>query len=119
MVKNQLAPRLGRRVYGNKSYSWRLCPYSTADISGRIPDLEKSIHYTTSGNMQLDIREGHDMVGFVCRDPNCSFYTGQATTPVTISLRSQRIADKQTGEYVVDTISVDIPVCSGTYFWEK
>lgn len=112
------APIVRRKIQGKVKYSWRRCPYSVGDITGRIPDAEKSIHYTTSGYMSLDIKGGHDLEGFVCLDPNCSFFRGTATTPITITGYNQTV-NSTTGRYTIEEIPIEIPVCSGTHFWEK
>jgi hypothetical protein len=112
------APYIRRTTQGRTKYSWRRCPYAIGDISNRIPDIEKSIHYTTSGHMSLDVRGGHDLEGFVCLDPNCSFFKGTATTKITLTCYNQKV-NSTTGEYTIEEIPIDVPICSGTHFWEK
>ena len=115
MVKSPIVTREVRNI---GRYCWRKCPYSTIDNSNRIPIVERTPHYVTSGNMDPDIRDGHDNFGFVCKDPGCSFYLGTATTPITIKVRNLCV-DSGTGYYKVDFIDVVVPICSGTHFWEK
>lgn len=113
-----IAPKLHRQRSGKVRYCWRLCPYCTGDTTNRIPDIEKTIHTVTSGAMSMDIRGGHDQVGFVCLDPGCSFFLGTATTEVIMENRIQNL-DRSTGEYTITIESNPIPICSGTHFWEK
>lgn len=114
------APILRKNIQGKKSYCWRLCPYSTADnFSNRIPSLEKTAHTVTSGQMSLDVRGGHDNVGFVCLDPGCPFFLGTAVTPVIMQVTTVSGINYQSGEYTMQTQAVPIPICSGTHFWEK
>ena len=100
------------------TYKWRCCPYSTSDATDRVPDGEKALHPVTSGWMSMDIRGGHDNVGFVCLDPYCPFFLGTASTPVIMKVRVQKL-NRETGQYWVEIEEHEIPVCSGTYFWEK
>ena len=100
------------------SYTWRICPYATNDASNRIPLIERTPHVVTSGRMDLDVRGGHDTVGFVCIDPTCPFYLGAATTQIHMQVRNQKV-NMSTGEYTIEYIDVPIPICSGTQFWEK
>lgn len=111
------APYLKRRVQGKKTYAYRACPYSTEDATNRIPADEKTIHTTTSGRMSLEIRNGHEGLGFVCMDDNCPFYTGTAVTEVYMSI-SKTTIDQATGEYLIDVTTTPIPICSGQRFWE-
>jgi hypothetical protein len=115
-VKNQKAPVLNKTVDGINKYCWRICPYSTADGTDRIPDVEQTIHYTTSGRMSLAVTEGHGQVGFICRDPNCSYYLGTASTAINIDVRVPSIT--VSGEYIITASSVPIPMCSGHWFFE-
>lgn len=117
---SQRAPILRRNVQGKRKYCWRICPYSTADdFSNRIPASEQTVHLVTSGHMALEIRGGHDNVGFVCLDPGCPFYLGTATTPVVMQVTTVSGINQVTGEYTMQTHNVEIPICSGTRFWEK
>lgn len=115
-VKNQKAPVLGRTIDGINKYCYRYCPYSTADSTNRIPSGERSIHYTTSGRMSLEIPEGHGQVGFICRDPNCSYYLGTASTAINIDVRVPTIT--VSGEYQITVSSIPVPMCSGHWFFE-
>jgi hypothetical protein len=112
------APYIRRRIYGRTTYFYRICPYSTVDTSNRIPSGEKSTHYTTSGWMSLDVRGGHDRDGWFCSDPNCSFFTGVATSGIPISSRKTTI-NADTGEYTITEVMITMPVCSGTQYWEQ
>ena len=112
------APVLRRNVKGIKRYNWRRCPYSTADVTNRIPVGEKTEHTVTDGKMQLSIPKGHDSVGWVCKDPNCSFYLGTATTSIKVPI-SRTSIDYTTGEYTITADYIEQPICSGTFFWEK
>jgi hypothetical protein len=116
-VKNARAPVLRKTARGQKTYCWRLCPYSLEDIHNRLPNGERSAHTTTSGKMALDIRDGHDGIGWVCLDDACSFYTGVATSGIPIEARVLTLT--VSGEYGVDIVQVPTEVCSGTRFWEK
>lgn len=111
-------PKLRKRANRAGGYSWKLCPYSTTSPSNRVPTIEKTIHYTTSGYMRMDIHGGHNDVGWVCLDLNCAFYKGTAVTEIVMSVRNQKV-NPTTGEYTVESINMPIPICSGTYFWEK
>lgn len=115
-VKNFKAPRLNRRVWGRKKWCHRICPYATNAVDTRIPDIEKSVHTTTSGAMELDIRRGHDGRGWVCTDPNCSFFLGTATTSISMSLRNFTIT--ASGSYEPAFLTELITPCSGTRFFE-
>lgn len=112
------APLLNRRIQSIKRYLWRCCPYAINDGTNRVPLGERTEHTLTSGAMAMEIRGGHDDIGFVCQDPNCSFFKGTATTQVMIETRSQQV-NQVTGEYTIIVGQEPIPVCSGTYFWEK
>lgn len=112
------APLLNRRIQGTKRYRWRLCPYYTEDASNRIPLTERRPHPTTSGHMKMSVRSGHDGVGWVCEDPNCSYFLGTATTTVKIPYSRVEI-NRETGEYTVNHEFHEQPICSGTFFWEK
>ena len=116
MVKK--APVLNRRVQGKVRYKWRTCPYSDCDQSGRIPDGERVPHPVTSGFMALDIRKGYDGLGWRCDDPNCSYFLGTATTPISIPQR-KTVINYTTGEYTVTTEFFETPMCSGVKFWES
>lgn len=108
-------PKLRKRKNRAQGYSYRICPYSTCDITNRVPSGEKTIHYTTSGYMRMDAADGHN-IGFVCMDPNCSYYLGTATTPVNLLLRNTVISGNQ---YHVELIPYEVPMCSGTWFFEN
>jgi hypothetical protein len=112
------APVLKRKIQGTTRYNWKVCPFSTVDQSGRIPSNQKSIHTTTSGRMRLSIRDGYDGVGWVCDDPKCSYYLGTAHTPATMVVKNVSV-NITTGEYTITPETVTIPMCSGTWFWEK
>ena len=111
-----LAPKLKIR---KKRYlnSWRICPYSTCDtVTNRIPAIEQSNHTTTSGYMQMYLKDGH-LPGWICKDPACSYYTGSASTEVAIEGRDV-VINRETGEYRVIVISGFNPICSGMFFFE-
>jgi len=112
------APILGRDVKSTKRYSWRRCPYSTQDLTNRIPAGEKTDHSVTNGKMKLSIRNGHDGVGWVCEDPNCPYYLGTATTSIKIAFSKTQV-NRETGEYTIVHDYYENPICSGSYFWEK
>lgn len=116
-VKNRKAPVLRKTSRGQKTYCWRYCPYSLEDPSNRLPAPQRSLHTTTSGHMALDVRAGHDGVGWVCLDDNCTHYTGVATSGIPIQARVMNL-EPTTGEYSVEIIPVPQGVCSGTRFWE-
>ena len=112
------APVLNRKVWGTKRYSYRICPYCDCDITGRIPDGERTPHPTTSGYMALDIRDGHDGAGWRCDDPNCPYFKGTATTSIWVQTMSVSV-NGQTGEYTFTPDKEEMPLCSGIPFWEK
>lgn len=113
------APILTRRIQGTKRYCWRICPYASNDTSGRIPNGERAVHPVTSGAMSMDIRDGHDGVGWRCDDDNCPYFKGLATTAVTVTTQECSI-NYSTGEYTYTPKVIELPVgCSGTRFWEK
>lgn len=109
------APVLNRRVQGRKRYCWRICPYSINDASNRIPSSERSEHTVTSGKMTMDIRGGHRRAGWVCEDPNCSYFLGSATTAIEIYENKVTISG---GDYRIEKITHFSPLCSGIQFWE-
>lgn len=110
-----IAPKIQREI--RKGYTWRSCPYSTRDLSNRVPSGERTPHLVTSGYMSMDIHDGHGAIGFTCLDPTCPYYLGTATTVLDMKVRNQTL-NRQTGEYIIETINIPIPVCTGTYFWE-
>lgn len=113
-----LAPYINRRIQKTKRYKHRICPYSTCDQTNRIPANEKTNHIITSGYMALDIRGGHDRLGYRCDDPNCSYYLGTASTPIIIGVRKMTL-DRVTGKYDVIIENQEVPIgCSGIKFWE-
>lgn len=116
-IKNIKAPILHRIPKGQVKYCFRKCPYSTEDYTNRIPSNERTLHPVTSGNMSLKIKDGHDRAGFICLDPNCSYYLGTATTELT-TLIEIPIVDRITGEYTISGTIIPIPLCSGTHFFE-
>jgi hypothetical protein len=68
--------------------------------------------------MALDIRGGHDRLGWRCDDPNCSYFLGTATTPIIIGARKMTI-NRTTGKYDVVIEDYEVPIgCSGIKFWE-
>jgi hypothetical protein len=116
-VKNIKAPVLRRISKGKVNYCFRKCPYSTDDYTNRVPTGERTIHTVTSGNMSLKIKDGHDRAGFICLDPNCSYYLGTAVTELTTLVEIPNV-NRTTGEYTVSGMNIPIPLCSGTHFFE-
>lgn len=116
-VKNSKAPVVGKRAIGKVRYGWRLCPWSTADSTDRVPLAEKAEHFVTSGYMALQVRDGHGKVGFVCEDPNCPYLLGNAVTQLYTVVQIP-IVDRVSGEYTVSGYSYPIPLCSGINFFE-
>ena len=113
------APVLRRRIQGRKRYKWRICPYADCDDTNRIPVGERAPHPTTSGAMTLDIRDGHDAMGWRCDDDNCPYYKGNATTAIWVQTMTTAV-NRTTGEYTFTPGQVEMEVgCSGTRFWEK
>ena len=110
------APIVKKRPNRAAGYSWRPCPYSPCDFSGRIPDNQKEIHPTTSGYMRLHIRDGHSLTGWICLDNNCPFYKGTASSGITLSVRNTVITSS--GTYEVQIINHIIMPCSGTRLFE-
>ena len=116
-MANCKAPILRRTTRGKRTYCWRKCPYSTEDSTNRIPNNQKSTHYTTSGRMAPSIRDGHDRNGWVCLDDNCSFFTGIATSGIEISIKNVSV-NQSTGEYTItEDFILNMP-CSGARFFE-
>jgi len=117
-VKNQRAPLLNKKVRSPNQgrYCWRICPYSTEDITSRTILSDKSIHTTTSGRMTIDVRAGHDGTGWVCLDPACSYFLGTAVSGIAVDARVQQIT--ASGGYQVLIVPIQMGVCSGTQFFE-
>jgi hypothetical protein len=108
------APNLRRKAWGRKRYCWRRCPYSTNDVSERIPEGERTDHTTTSGYMTLDSRGSR--WGWVCEDPNCSYFLGTASTAIEIPVNKTTISGGQ--HYIITQEMHEVPLCSGVQFWE-
>ena len=79
----------GVAVSGSKvtaAHCYKYCPYSTqiTAYNGdfRVPELEKTYHGETEGQMHSYSISG--IMGWSCADNDCAFYTGTATTEVTI-----------------------------------
>lgn len=66
--------------------------------------------------MVMEIRAGHEGVGFMCQDPACSYFTGTATTPMLTYAKTMTISPE--GKYVVTVTGILNPVCSGHYYFE-
>lgn len=112
---NCKAPVVRRKIWGRRLCCYKLCPYSTSDYSNRIPAIERSEHYTTSGAMAYETVDGHNHV-YMCLDDNCSFYKGTATTPIQLSLREQYITTS--GTYNITEVVTSVTPCNGTRFYE-
>jgi hypothetical protein len=70
--------------------------------------------------MALDIRDGHDGVGFICLDDNCPYYNGTATTAIWVQTAMKVQINKTTGEYTFTAGQEEMEIgCSGIRFWEK
>ena len=82
----------GPAVSGSKTgaaHCWKFCPYSTQSTDfnqdSRIPEIEKTFHSETSGQLHTYSLGGG--LGWACADNDCSFFTGTATTEVLQATR--------------------------------
>jgi len=110
------APKIIKTYIGRKGkYEHRLCPYSTQDVTGRIPDAERTDHLDTQGRM--DLVSGPTGVGsaYKCNSNYCSFYLGTAVTELNQSINDLTISG---GHYIYSEILEPIAICSGTRFQE-
>jgi hypothetical protein len=110
------APVLNRKAHGRKRYCWRICPYASNDVSGRIPEVERAEHTTTSGKMTFDTRGGHMRAGWVCEDPACPYFLGTAVTAINIYENKVVISG---ADYTIQKVPHPVPLCSGVQFWES
>ena len=120
----------GPTVSGSKSrgHCWRYCPYSTQitdyNEDSRVPPGEKVFHSETSGFMYSYSISG--MMGFVCPDNDCSFFTGTAITEVAQPGRRFVPAsgttacpeDLPTLSGSVENLSIGRTIVSGTRYLE-
>lgn len=121
----------GPAVSGSKTRgakTWKYCPYSTQitdyNQDSRVPSGEKVYHQETNGRMHT-YSLGR-VIGWVCADNGCSYYTGTATTEVTQAGRKFVPAsgttacpeDLPTLSGSVDHISQGRTIVSGTRYYE-
>lgn len=114
-VKNAKAPVLRKTARGQKTYCHKYCPYSLEDPFDKLPNDQRSAHPVTSGHMALDVRDGHQGVGWTCLDPYCSFYLGTATSGIPVQARVMTLSGS---EYKVQIVSIPTEVCSGSHYFE-
>ena len=122
----------GPAVSGCKSRSaktWKYCPYSTQiedyNQDARVPNGERTYHQETEGRMHSYSLGA--VMGWVCADNECSYYTGSATTEViqhgrkfvTASGTTARSAnDLATLSGSVSHLTQGRTIISGTRFYE-
>jgi|SRR3989304_258621 len=110
------APLVRKTYSGRKGlYGHRICPYSTQDITERIPLAERTDHTDTGGRM--DLVSGPSGVGtaFQCNSDLCSFYLGAAVTELNQSVLALTISG---GAYIYTENLVPIYICLGRRFQE-
>lgn len=109
------APVLNRTYVGRKGkYGHRKCPYSTEDITERIPLAERTDHLDTEGRMDPKAMPGKGII-FQCNSDYCSFFLGTAVTELDQSVLDVTISG---GEYLYEERFVPILICSGIRFRE-
>lgn len=110
------APLVRRTYPGRKGkYGHRICPYSTQDVTDRIPIAERTDHSDTEGRMDLIPGPSGQGTAFQCNSDLCPFYLGTAVTELDQSVLELTISG---GEYFYDETFVPISICTGRRFQE-
>jgi len=110
------APKVIKTYVGRKGkYEHRRCPYSTTDITERIPVAEQTDHLDTQGRMDLISGPTGTGSAYRCNSNYCSFYLGTAVTEIDQSINNLTISG---GQYIYTETLEPISICSGTRFQE-